>query len=206
MKVAVSIHATENFDPNSLTGLKGLDYVHIDVMDGKFVSSENLNFDVFKVIKEKFEIPIIAHLMVNNPLDHIFNIIEFCYAILFHFEIQEDLNYIIKKIKEKGKKAGIVLNPETEVSEVLKYLPLLDLVLVLGVNPGWSGQKFKLNTINKVNELATFKKQFSFLIDVDGGIDLTNAPLLEKADILTSASTILRAKDPNNVILKLKGR
>jgi len=203
-KVAVSIHATKNFNPDIIKGLYDLDYIHVDVMDGKFVNSQNLNLDVFKIIKENYRIPIIAHLMVKNPLSYITKIIEFCDVILFHFEIKEDINFIIERVKEKGKRVGLVLNPETKISEILDYLPLLDLVLILGVNPGWAGQKFIPNTINKVNTLARYKNFDNFLIDVDGGVNLRNASELFNADILTSASTILNAKNPNKVIKKLK--
>lgn len=203
-KVAVSIHATDNFTPDILKGLEAIDYIHVDVMDGKFVDNLNLNFEAFKIVKENFNIPIIAHLMVVNPLTYIDLLIEYVYVFLFHFEIEVDVRSIIEEVKKHEKKVGLVINPSTKISDVLEYIPFLDIILVLGVNPGWSGQNFIPNTIKKVNELAKYKNQHSFLIDVDGGVNLENAPLLEKADILTSASTILNAKNPNEIIRKFK--
>lgn len=205
-KIAVSIHAKANFNPDILKNLKGIDYIHIDVMDGKFVDNFNLNLETFKVVKENFEIPILAHLMVVDPLNYVNDIIDYIYAFLFHFEINDDIRVIIEEIKNCNKKVGLVINPPTKISDILDFLPLLDLVLILGVNPGWSGQKFIPNTINKVNELAKYKTSYNFLIDIDGGVNLENATLLENADILTSASTILNAEDPNRVIKKFKSQ
>ena len=82
-KVAVSIHAVKNFSPKIIKGLKGLDYIHVDVMDGEFVNNKNMNLNVFRVLKEKYSIPIIAHLMVVNPLDFIEEIIDFIEIFLF---------------------------------------------------------------------------------------------------------------------------
>ncbi|MFX1311234.1 MAG: ribulose-phosphate 3-epimerase [Promethearchaeota archaeon] len=204
MKIAVSIHAKDNFNPSILKGLNDLDYIHIDVMDGRFVKNVKLNLDVFKILKERYSIPIIAHLMVINPLNYVEKIIHHVDYFLFHYEIEENISIIIDYVKKLKRKVGLVINPRTKVSEILKYLPNLDIVLILGVNPGWSGQKFIPNTVNKVNELAKFKKNYSFLIDVDGGVNLEKAQELKNADILTSASTILNAKNPNRVIQKLK--
>jgi len=203
-EVAVSIHASENFNLNIIKGLKDLDYIHLDVMDGKFVASQNLNLKVLKIIKENFNIPILAHLMVLNPIDYFDDIIEFAHGIFFHYEIDKNKMQFIYKVKEYGKKVGLALNPETKPSKISGFLSLLDLVLILGVKPGYSGQKFLPNTIDKVNQLAELKKEFSFKIDVDGGVNLENALKLSSADILTSASTILNAQNPNKVIQKLK--
>ncbi|MFX0017205.1 MAG: ribulose-phosphate 3-epimerase [Candidatus Hermodarchaeota archaeon] len=203
-KIAVSIHAKDNFNPDILKNLKEIDFIHIDVMDGKFVDSLNLNLDIFKIVKENFEIPILAHLMVIDPLNYVNVIINYVYAFLFHFEIETDIISVIEAVKKYKKKVGLVLNPSTNISDILEYLSLLDIILVLGVNPGWSGQKFIPKTINKIEELANYKTNYNFLIDVDGGINLETARSLINADILTSASAILNAKEPNAIIQKLK--
>jgi ribulose-phosphate 3-epimerase len=103
-----------------------------------------------------------------------------------------------------NKKVGIAINPDTKISEIVPYLSKIDLILIMGVNPGWSGQKYISGTEQKVNKLVEYKKKFNFLIDVDGGVNLTNAKLLKNTDILTSSSTILKAEDPNKIIKKLK--
>ncbi|MFX1477529.1 MAG: ribulose-phosphate 3-epimerase [Promethearchaeota archaeon] len=203
-KVAVSIHATENFKVDILKGLEGYDYIHVDVMDGKFVNNMNNNLNVFKNLKETYEIPIIAHLMVINPFDYIKKIFKFIDIFLFHFEVDSDKLNIIEEVINKGRKVGIAINPETDVSEIKPYLEKLDLVLVMSVNPGWSNQRFIPRTIKKVDRLAKYKKKYNFLIDVDGGINPTNAKLLKNADILSSASSILQSTDPDKVIELLK--
>jgi len=175
-EVAVSIHAKDNFDPLILNGLKGIDYIHVDVMDGKFVKNTNTNLDAFKVLSENYKTPIIAHLMVIDTID----------------------------VKAKNKKVGIAINPNTKISEIVPYLDKIDIVLVMSVFPGWSGQKFIEKTIKKINTLAKYKNKFDFKIDVDGGINLENAKKLKNTDILSSASTILKAKDPNTIIHALK--
>ncbi|MFX0179214.1 MAG: ribulose-phosphate 3-epimerase [Candidatus Hodarchaeota archaeon] len=203
-KIAVSIHAKDDFNPDILKDLKDIDFIHIDVMDGKFVDSVNLNLDIFKLVKENFDIPILAHLMVVDPLNYISAIIDYVYAFLFHYEIDTDITSVIKEVKKYDKKVGLVINPNTKISDILEYLSLLDIILVLGVNPGWSGQNFIPDTINKIEKLAKYKHKYNFLIDVDGGINPETAKKLLKADILTSASAILNAIDPNSVIQRLK--
>jgi ribulose-phosphate 3-epimerase len=121
-KVAVSIHAIENFTLQIIKGLKGLDYIHVDVMDGKFVDNINLNLNVFKIIKETYDVPIIAHLMVVNPFQYIYKIIEYIDVFLFHFEIDGNKKVIINEVKGKNKKVGIAINPDTEISEIVPTL------------------------------------------------------------------------------------
>ncbi|MFX1588678.1 MAG: ribulose-phosphate 3-epimerase [Promethearchaeota archaeon] len=203
-KVALSIHANNNFSINNIKHLKGLDYIHVDVMDGKFVESKNLNLEVFQIIKNHINLPIIAHMMVQYPSKYINNVINFVDFYLFHFEVKEDKLEIIKKVKTFHKKVGIVLNPETHISDIEFLLKDIDIVLILGVKPGWSGQQLIPETIKKLNNLAKYKGLYNFLIDIDGGVTLQNAPEMINTDILTSSSFILNAKDPNYVIKKLK--
>ncbi|MFX0037004.1 MAG: ribulose-phosphate 3-epimerase [Candidatus Hermodarchaeota archaeon] len=203
-KVAISIQAIENFIPEIIENIKGYDYIHVDIMDGKFVNNKYNNLNVLQMLKEKYEIPIIAHLMVTNPINYVSRIIDNIDIFLFHFEIKYDKNKLIKTIRANNKKVGIAINPETEIFEIIQYLDKIDLVLVMSVNPGWSGQKFIPKILTKVENLAEYKKKYNFLIDVDGGINLINAKQLLNADILTSSSTILKAKDPNKIIKLLK--
>ena len=203
-KIAVSIHATKDFNFEIIKGLKNLDYVHIDVMDGKFVNNTNINLDIFRLVKENFKTPIIAHLMVVNPIEYIDKIIEFINIFLFHFEIEGNKQNIIDQVKNCNKKVGIAINPDTNISKIVPLLDKIDLVLVMSVYPGWSGQKFINEVIEKVNHLAKYKGKYKFEIDVDGGINLENAKKLRNADILSSSSTILKAKDPNHIIKSLK--
>ena len=202
-KVAVSIHATDDFNTDVIKELKGLDYIHVDVSDGEFTSFQNLNLDVFQILHEKYDLPIIAHMMVINPSEFIEQIIDFVDIFTFHKEVEGDIDAIIRKVKKKNKKVGLAINPDTDIAEILSYLGSIDLVLVMSVNPGGSGQKFIPTSIEKVNHLREYKKKYNFLIDIDGGINLKNAPELN-VDIISSTSTILNAKDPNKVIESLK--
>lgn len=204
-KVAISVHASNNFLISPLEAITGFDYIHIDVMDGKFVKSVNKETNVFKIIHKRLKYPVIAHFMVVNPLDWIDEAINYIDYFLFHYEIEGEKSKIINEIRRKKKNVGIVINPETRISQIIEFLDKIDLVLILGVNPGYSGQLFIPDTIKKVNNLAQYKKDFDFIIDVDGGINLNNAKRLVNADILTSSSTILKSHNPNQVIQQLKG-
>ena len=202
-KIAVSIHARKNFNPDVIKDLDGLDYIHVDVADGKFANVKHTNLDTFQLLKENYNIPIIAHMMVVDPLDYLDKIIKNLHSFTFHLEIEGDKWLIINEIKKKGKNVGIAINPNTKVSEIRPYLDAIDLVLVMCVYPGRSGQKFIPQSIDKVNRLAIYKKDFNFKIEVDGGINLENAKKLN-VDILSSTSTILNSNIPNAIIQSLK--
>ena len=204
-KVAVSLHAEEEFDPDIIKGLKGLDYLHVDVMDGKFVQNKQNNLEVFKILKKSSDLPIIGHFMVINPLTYIDKIIEYTDIFVFHYESEGIIENIINKINILNKKVGIAINPETSITKLINYLHKIDVVLIMAVNPGYSGQEFISTTPNKTNKLLGYRDQnnLNFDIDVDGGVGPDNAKLI-KADILTSASAILKAEDPNLIIQLLK--
>ncbi len=202
-KIAVAVHANLKFNLKTLEGLRGLDYLHVDVSDGQFTPVRNLDLDVFRIIKERYDIPIIAHMMVINPENYIDDIIEHLEIFTFHYEINGDKLEIINEIKRRSKLVGMALNPDTKITNIIPYLNLIDLVLVMSVYPGESGQKFIPASIEKVKNLASCKNKYNFLIDIDGGINIENATGLN-VDILSSTSTILNAKDPNLVIELLK--
>jgi len=202
-KIAVSIHARENFYPEVIKDLDGLDYIHVDVADGKFADVKHTNLDTFRILKEIYNIPIIAHMMVVNPFDYIDKISKFLHIFTFHTEIKQNKWSIINEIKKKGIKIGIAINPHTKISEIIPYLNAIDLVLVMCVHPGRSGQNFIPKSIDKVKRLISLKEDYSFEIEVDGGINLENAKRID-ADILSSTSTILNSKSPNSVIQLLK--
>ena len=202
-KVAVSIHATKDFNPNIIANLKGLDYIHVDVADGKFTKVKYDNLEIFKILKARFDIPIIAHMMVKEPSKFLPEIIDYIDIFTFHYEIEENIRQIIKNVKIKKKKVGIALNPNTDTSNLLPLLKDLDLVLIMSVYPGESGQQFLNESFERVNILNQYKNYNAFLLDIDGGINLENAKLLN-VDILSSTTTILKAKDPIEVIKLLK--
>ncbi|MFX1312496.1 MAG: ribulose-phosphate 3-epimerase [Promethearchaeota archaeon] len=203
-KISISIHAKEDFDLKIIKGLKDFDFIHVDVMDGKFVNNKNNNLGVFRALKKHYRIPIIAHMMVINIYDYIDKIIENVDYFVFHFENDENKIKIIEKIRNKVKKVGIAINPDTKISDIVPYLDKIDIMLVMSVYPGYSGQVFIPETIEKINQLVKYKEIYDFEIDVDGGINVENAKLLKNVDILSSASTILNAKNPNQIIQLLK--
>lgn len=202
-KVAVAIHARDDFKAEIIFGLKELDFIHIDVSDGKFSSVKNLNLDVFRILNETYQTPIIAHMMVTNPTYYIEEIIKYVEIFTFHFEIEQDKRILIEEIRNKKKKVGIAINPDTDILKIVPYLNLIDLVLIMSVYPGGSGQEFIHHSIEKVRNLKKYKEKYNFLIDIDGGININNAKNLD-VDILSSTSTILNASDPNEVISILK--
>ena len=202
-KIAISIHARKNFNPDVIKDLDGLDYIHVDVADGKFANVRHINLDTFRILKENYNTPIIAHMMVVNPFDYIDKIIKYLHSFTFHLEIKENKWLIINEIKNRGKNVGIAINPNTKISEIIPYLDAIDLVLVMCVYPGRAGQKFIPQSIDKINRLTVYKQDFDFEIEVDGGINLENAEKLN-ADILSSTSTILNSNTPNTIIQLLK--
>ena len=202
--MAVSIHASDDFSIEVLKQLKGLDLIHLDVMDNKFVPNLKLNLSILKIIKKESDLPIEVHLMVEDPLNYIDKVVKYIDIFLFHIEIEEDILEIINKVKNLGKKIGLVINPDTEIKKLEQFLPLIDVVLVMGVHPGFSGQKFIESTKDRVEEIKKYKEQYSFEISVDGGVNLETSKLLNQADLLISASAILNAEDPNHVIQELK--
>lgn len=202
-KVALAVHANKDFDLECLTHLRGLDYIHVDVADGAFTHVKNLDLEIFEIIKTKTDTPLIAHMMVLDPLKFMEKIIDFVEIFTFHIEIEEKAEVIIEEVKKKKKLVGIAIKPDTPLAKVIPILDKIDLVLIMSVYPGESGQKFIVNTIQKVQDLFAYRKDRNFLIDVDGGINTENAGLLN-ADIISSTSTILNSNDPNLVIELLK--
>jgi ribulose-phosphate 3-epimerase len=202
-KVALAVHANKNFELDLINNLQGLDYIHIDVADGKFTRVRNLDLEVFRIIKSMTHIPLIAHMMVLEPLVFLDKIFDFIEIYTFHFEVEEDIEFIIREIRKKKKLVGIAINPNTPISKLVPFIDEIDLVLVMSVYPGESGQEFINDTVQKVQNLSAYQENHEFLIDVDGGINVENAKLL-KANIVSSTSSILNATDPNLIIRLLK--
>jgi ribulose-phosphate 3-epimerase len=202
-KVALAVHANKNFELEIINNLHGLDYIHVDVADGKFTRVRNLDLEVFKIIKSMTDTPLIAHMMVLEPLVLLDKIFDFIEIYTFHFEVEEDIEIIIREIRKKKKLVGIAINPNTPISKLVPFLDEIDLILVMSVYPGESGQEFISETVQKVQNLSAYQENHEFLIDVDGGINVENAKLL-KANIVSSTSSILNATDPNLIIRLLK--
>ena len=178
------------------------DLIHIDVMDGHFVPNITIGPEVISKLRKYTSLPFDVHLMIS-PVDNFIK--DFAEAgadiITIHPEATDDLVNSIKKIKSYNKKVGISLNPETSVKKVLPVLNLIDLVLIMSVNPGFSGQKFIKITLEKVKILRKEidSKKLKTQIAIDGGINFETAKMAKKAgvDILVSGTTIFKENGKN---------
>ena len=178
------------------------DLIHIDVMDGHFVPNITIGPEVIKKLRKYTLLPFDVHLMISPVHDFIKKFAEAGADIItIHPEATDDLISSIKEIKSYNKKVGVSLNPETPVNKVLKILNLIDLVLIMSVNPGFGGQKFINETLDKVKILRKEidEKKLKTLIEIDGGINFDNAKLAKKAgvDILVSGTTIFKENSGN---------
>ena len=173
------------------------DLIHIDVMDGHFVPNITIGPDVINKLRKYTKLPFDVHLMISPVHKYIKNFAEAGADIItIHPEATNDLVGSIKKIKSYNKKAGVSLNPETSVEKVLPILNLIDLVLVMSVNPGFGGQKFIKDSLNKVKILRKEidSKKLKTEIEIDGGINFESAIMAKEAgvDILVSGTTIFK--------------
>ena len=178
------------------------DLIHIDVMDGHFVPNITIGPEVISKLRKYTSLPFDVHLMIS-PVDNFIKNFADAGAdiITIHPEATGDLKNSIKKIKSYKKKAGVSLNPETSVDKVLPVLDLIDVVLIMSVNPGFGGQKFMVETLDKVKILRNEidKKKIKTLIEIDGGINFDNSKLAKEAgvDILVSGTTIFKENSGN---------
>lgn len=182
----------------------GAEYVHVDVMDGLFVPSISYGMPVIKSIRKATKRVFDVHLMINEPIRYIKEFVEVGADIItVHVEACSDVVATLEQIKSCGVKAGITLNPETPVSAVQPYLDKVDMVLVMSVNPGFGGQKFIISSIDKLKEIKKLKQEgnFTFDIEVDGGINLDNlATVLEAgANVIVAGSAIFKGDVVGNV-------
>ncbi|MBN2452837.1 MAG: ribulose-phosphate 3-epimerase [Candidatus Omnitrophica bacterium] len=183
----------------------GADWIHIDVMDGHFVPNITIGPVVVKSVRPVTKLPFDVHLMIKNPELYVE---PFAKAgsdlITFHIEVEEDPVTIIKLIKYFKKKAGISIRPGTDVKAIEKILPMVDLVLVMTVEPGFAGQSFMRDCLLKVTEL---RKIFTGDIQVDGGLnDSTVAEAVKAgANVIVAGSSVFGTKDYARAIQQLRG-
>ena len=182
-----------------LSGL-GVEYLHCDVMDGKFVSNTCLPFDVVEKVRNNVNILLDVHLMVDKPYKRAKEFANLRPSIItIHYEASKDreINKIIKFLHSKDILAGISIKPGTDVSELVPYLDKLDLILLMSVEPGKSGQVFIEDTWSKIKDTRALIENRDIILEVDGGINLDNIDKIKKSgvDFAVMGSAIFKAKD-----------
>ena len=186
----------------------GADWIHIDVMDGLFVPNITIGIPVVKSIKKVTTLPLDVHLMIENPEKYIEDFANAGADILtFHYEAvkKENIKSLITKIKNLGAKAGLSIKPKTQPKEILEFLPDLDLVLVMTVEPGFGGQKFMADCTEKIKVIKQHATEHLF-IQVDGGINEETGKTCTEygANSLVAGSYIYKAENIKEAILSLK--
>ena len=209
MKISVSFLSSHHV-PNDLRLLDctDCDYIHVDIMDGKFVKNKTMPFREMKNIYKYTSKRLDVHLMVENPSKYIPLYAELnSEFITFHVEVEEDIVKNLEMIKSYSIKCGLAISPDTPVKELVPYLPYLDMILVMSVVPGEGGQEFILETQKKIKEVRALIKSYSLpiLINVDGGVGDSTKKYCQDADILTSGSYILQGENYQERITSLRG-
>lgn len=208
MKVSASFLSCKNpaVDLKKLNDTD-VDFIHVDVMDGKFVKKKTMPFREMRNIYKYTDKRLDVHLMVKNPDKYIPLYAELnTEYITIHVEIGQDIDKMIKLIKKYGIKAGLAISPNTPVSDLVPYLPIIDLILVMSVEPGLGGQKFISSTKEKLKEVRTLLKEYkkSAVINVDGGVNDNTVSKCKDADIVTSGSYIVLSDNFQESIDKLR--
>lgn len=180
------------------------DYLHIDTMDGIFVPNKQMPIEDILEYERISKVPLDIHLMVENPIEYIEKLnnknIEY---ITIHYEISKNIENLINTIKSLGYKVGLSIKPKTDTKEIYKYLDKIDMVLIMSVEPGFGGQKFIPESINKAKDIK--EKNNNIIIEMDGGIKDENINLLtEYVDIAVVGSYITNKIDYNEAINNLK--
>jgi len=183
----------------------GADWIHVDVMDGHFVPNLTVGAVVVKSIRPVTKLPLDVHLMIDNPERYVESFVKAGSDIItFHAEVQEDPKEIIRLIKYFKKKVGVSIRPKTGLKAIEQILPMVDMVLIMTVEPGFAGQEFILDCLPKIEEL---RKVFKKDIQVDGGVNESTAAEVIKAgaNVIVAGSSVFGTKDYAQAIKKLRG-
>jgi ribulose-phosphate 3-epimerase len=185
------------------------DWIHLDIMDGVFVPNISFGFPVVEFVKKTAEKPLDVHLMIIDPDRYISRFHESGASVLtVQYEACTHLHRTVTEIRRLGMKAGVAINPHTPVHLLKNILPYLDMVLIMTVNPGFGGQSFIMESYNKIAELREMidRGGNNVLIEVDGGVDTTNAArlVMTGVNVLVAGNSVFSSPDPAETIRKLK--
>lgn len=208
MEISASFLSIKEDLKNNIKKLdnSNIDYLHLDIMDNIFVPNITWSVEEIENLLNDTKSKKDVHLMVKDVIKYIDEYSnlnpEF---ITFHFEAVDNVINVINYIKKKNIKVGLSIKPNTRVEEIVKYLSLIDLVLVMSVEPGFGGQVFIPDSLNKIEELYNIRKNnnYNYLIEVDGGINSSNIKELNKCDIVVVGSFITNNSDYNKAISEL---
>ena len=208
MKVSVSFLSSKNI-PMDLVKLNNtdVDYIHVDIMDGKFVPNKTMPFSEMKHISEYTSKRLDVHLMVANPSKYIPLYAELnTEYITFHVEVDEDIEANLQLIKSYSIKCGLSIKPDTKVSSLVPYLPYLDYILVMSVEPGMGGQEFIEKSEAKINEVRALLDSYGVeaVISVDGGVTDKTIDSCKNCDIVVSGSYVINSDNFQEKISSLR--
>lgn len=192
-----------------LVEMGGADWIHCDIMDGKFVPNITFGPVIVKAAKKASHLPIDVHLMIKDPDNFLEDFIKAgADYISVHYEEVSHLNRTINRIKELGAKAGVVVNPATPISVLVDIAEFVDLVLIMTVNPGFGGQSFISNSLKRIKEAVELRKKLNanFLIEVDGGVNNKTISKIKEAgcDVFVAGSAIFHSDNISAATTELK--
>ena len=208
MKVSASFFSSKNI-PKDLEKLNDtdVDYIHVDIMDGKFVKNKTMPFREMRHIYEYTSKRLDVHLMVEDPSKYIPLYAELnTEYITFHVEVLEDIKNNIDLIKSYSIKAGLAIKPNTKINELIPYLPFIDLILIMSVEPGEGGQAFIEESQNRVNEVRELINSYNLdcVINIDGGINNETRKKCDNCDIVVAGSYIINGDNFQDKISSLR--
>lgn len=186
----------------------GVDLFHLDIMDGHFVPNLSFGVPILKTVRPITKLPIASHLMVKEPEKLITKFLTDSDKILFHWEATNSINQCIDQIRKGKKVCGMAINPDTNWQELKDYLSQIDELLFMSVYPGFGGQEFIFQTLEKVRSLKEYLRHnnLNLLISIDGGVSFKNARQLKETgvDILVAGTAIFKSSDYEEAVLKLR--